>query len=372
MCKYMTGNTEVILDNNSNLAENGEMAQELDNISSKVITTEPPSSVPRLASDISARAGTYADGLRNCSAISFAGGNGAYALASGTVGGFELGALPAVTIQAIILAWVAGEQINATYKGEGYNTPFKRLALANWATAGALVCGSATTGNPVAVAISVLPAAVIAAWGLGHWELGRMIHRIEQISKEGKKAGLKEIEINQRITADRMVAKFSARFQQLYGAADLGAIATAANKGANVKSVIAQNIHGLTQWQSFIPLAVIALGLTKSFSKTASNILDRITPGFMKTAKGEVTANRYYGAGYLLAALGGLATELAAQGANHMSPAIFLVKSVPLVAAYLAWAHAYFALDANKKPPMSALQYQDGIASQSRPALTLG
>lgn len=215
--------------------------------------------------------------------MSFSSGNAAYAAATGVVGGFSLGALPAVAIQLGVTSWIAYEQIKATHKGEGYHTPFRRLALANWSTAAALVCGAvATAGTPLAIAVAVLPAAVLAGWGYGHWQLGHMIGQIEKLSVKGKAAGLTEVQIGESIAADSAISRLSNQFQMLYGAADIGAITTAAMKGESVQAVMSQTLHGLLDVKSAIPLAIFALGITKAFSKRARRIIDKAMPGFRK------------------------------------------------------------------------------------------
>ena len=312
--------------------------------------------------DIVARPGRYGSDLRKCSALSFSGGSVFYAAATGAVGGFALGAMPAMAVQALVTGWIGYEQTNATYNGEGYNTPFKRLAVANWVTAAALVCGAVTAGGPLAVTISVLPAAIMAGWGWGDWDYGRIIDRIEKLTEAGKTAQLNEEQIKKKIETDPTIVRLSKHVQKLYGLCDSGAIINAAVKGEDIRAVVTQTLSGLTSWDALVPLAITGIGLVKSFSKGAREVVDRLTPGFvkgmLKTSSGEVTPNRYYAAGYIAAGLFAFAGALMPQEAVQVATSAVYAKALCMAVAYGAWAHAYITMDEQAKAPVSADRFR--------------
>lgn len=316
---------------------------------------------PSFLQDVIARPGRYAKDLWQCSAVSFSTGNAFYAGVTGLVGGFTLGALPAAAIQLGVTAWLGLQQARATYRGEGYHTPFKSLAIANWATAAVLMCGAfLTAGTPLAIATAALPALVLAEWGRGHWDLGCMIGRIEAHRKAGQAQELTDEQIAQTIGKDRRIARLTKGFQTHYGAADAGAVVTAAVKGETVQAILWGTLHGLTHWGSALPLASFGLGLAKAFfPQKAGAFVDKVTPAplkrLLRTSTGDVTPNRYYGLGYVIAGLGALTMTITAAPTSGAGLAL---KAAGLATAYTSWARGYFALDEIRPAPESAAQHR--------------
>lgn len=311
--------------------------------------------------DVSNRPRRYLKDFKICSPLYFGLGNTAFAAATGVVGGFTLGAMPAVVIQGSVTSLLAYQQARATYKGENYNAPMKTLAISNWAAAGAMIVGAVSMGTPLAIAMASFPATMFLVWGFGHWNLNKFVSKIEKIQKECHERGLSEEEIKERIDNDKEVSKLLKKFQIQYGIADMTAIISAAAKGENVRELSTNFANIISSWESIIPLSIFALGLTRAFSEKTGNIIDQYTPKFVKPLF--KTANSSYKTGYATTGVI-IAAKALMDNSNEVNSIIETIKEtltdeeMVKIIAYVSWAHAYAALDARIDRPISADEYQ--------------
>lgn len=310
-----------------------------------------------LFTDIVSRPETYWHDLRRCTPVSFNSGGIAFTLAMGISGGLPYAALPAAAVQLCGSVWPACEQIRATYRGEKYDTPFRRQIVINWVTATAMVCGTmAFAGTPVAMAVAAISTIPFLAWGLGNLFAARMIRRMETLRKKARKQGEGPQE---DLEADPYVRKLTKQYQALFGVADCSTIFAAAAKTAEtsrrLQAIPEHMLRGIAGAGSILPLVFFAGGLVKSLSRKKGILVDRILPRFVrrhvKTKSGDMTPNRYYALGYGIAGVGAFIETFL--GSSPVTPVI-VTKALCLLAAYEAWSHGYVVLDEPRPVPASA------------------
>ncbi|MCD8562852.1 MAG: hypothetical protein LRY54_02080 [Alphaproteobacteria bacterium] len=296
------------------------------------------------------RPGRYLNDIRQCSSLSFSLANTSIAGTTGAIGGFAVGALPAVAIQGGVSLLLIGQQIWATYKGENYSAPTVTLGTANLITAGAMMTAGVASGTALGLGLAAFSSAMFATWGIGHLYLNRFIKRLEQIQKDGQAQGKTPEAIQADLEKDPLISKLSKRFQACYGMADMGAILNAAAHGQNFQELTSNLGRALMSWETLIPLGLVSLGLSRSFSKAVGEKIDAWTPSFLK--KFIKTPNAAYSTacGVTAATIAGKATFAAISG----NPAAFTAITAGKLAVYLSCAHGYAALDEAKKLPQSA------------------
>lgn len=324
--------------------------------------------------DVSSRPGRYIYDLRKSSAISFSGGNTAFSGATGIIGGFALGGVAAAGIQALVTLYISNKQMQATYTGEGYAAPPKLLGHANMATAAALITGGIITGTPLAIGLASASAAVLMAWGKGHYDLHNFLSCLEELQKQGKAEGLSEQQLKDLISNDPLVKKYEKHFQVYYGIADVGAITTAAAKGETLIEVGANFMQQMASFESVIPIIFFGMGIKKSFDLKvpyeciASGFFEKVLPKNVK--KIYESPNLSYSTGYAMAgslfafnSIAAVTDSQIAQGFFAQVPAsVMNIASTEWLkmSAFFCWAHAYYALHTgNQKKPESAVEYQE-------------
>lgn len=311
------------------------------------------SQITSLWTDMTRRPRRYLNDIRQCAPLSFSTANVPLAGTTGLIGGFAVGAIPAMAMQASVSVLLAAQQIRATYKGESYSAPMKTLGIANLTTAGAMLIAGVASGTALGLALATFSSAMFATWGMGHLYLHRFVSRIETIQKEGKALGETPEQIQARMEQDLDIAKFLNKFQGCYGVADIGAILNAAAHGKDFQALAGNMGQALMSWETLVPLAFVSLGLSRAFSKSAAEAIDRWTPDLLKRFVKSPNAAYSTACGLTAGVIGTKAALAAATaGAATLDPATAGKLSI-----YLLCAHGYMALDEARPLPESADDY---------------
>lgn len=230
-----------------------------------------------LFTDLLRRPKKYAYDIVTSGAIWFIVGNSIFAYTSGFFAGMQTEKYLAALIQGLIGLYVLAGQIKATYLGQQYATPSKRLAIANFATAFLMMAVAALTLFHHNIGNVILPAITLCLWGIGHMHIARAKDQEDILRKE----------ITSFRIEDKAVQGHYNKGNLFYGLADITALLSTA-------------INITTPWVvtgTVIAMAFFAFGLVKVLLK--------------KTTTG-IPAFRLYALGYLTQAIFSAISLLAA------------------------------------------------------------
>jgi hypothetical protein len=229
-----------------------------------------------LITDIIRRPQKYACDILTSGAIWFITGNSVFAYTSGFFAGMQTEQYFAASIQAFIGLYVLSGQIKATYLGEHYAVPFRRLGLANFATA-FLMAAVVTLTIPSQITISILlPALTLCLWGVGHMHVAKMKDQEDLLRHEKKPHDIENHSVQNHYNKANL----------FYGLADMTAILSTA-------------INITTPWViagTVVAGTCFALGLGKTL---------------LKKSQTGISPFRLYALGYLTQALFSMVSFLA-------------------------------------------------------------
>lgn len=326
--------------------------------------------------DLSRRPRAYLTDLGQSPALKFAGGNLLYAGFLVLQTGVNAGSAAAGIFQGVLTGISGKKQMEATYKGEGFDAPYKVQGWGNIITSVFIAATSFATYaqeraeeknqevNPVIAVMAsntdkqddvwtrmVFPSFTFMAWGLGHFAFGAAARR----RKELQKAGLSD----EAISLDPELKKSIARGEVEAGVADVTAIfkdKSLAETGKMLEQPFQlQNLNSLVGFPFFIigfyksvvrgntPLIGEHLNLLQT--KAIESLPDSLRSA-MHLERQSITPVHYYAAGYG-------ATAVVSAAAAVTDPV-----QLAFAAASGSWSWGYHDLTREGTPvPQSADQY---------------